>query len=166
MDSSPHDLRRPDRIRRSVGRHTSCTCKKRVGHSPTRRKCWEKRRLNRGGRNCELIALPFPLSYQGPVIPVGPPFAVFSYHVVPHTSAHMDPRGRVASCHVAAPCVPPAPRVGHPRLCHVALALRGIRAMVPRATSAPRHVRCTRHISTRGSVDQYTPFFAILIRKN
>ena len=49
MDSGPRDLRRPDRIRRPLGRHASCTGKTVWEHSPTRRKDWEITRLNRGG---------------------------------------------------------------------------------------------------------------------
>ena len=57
-------------------------------------------------------------------------------HVVPHTGAHVDARTRVASCHVSAPCAPPAPRVGHRWLFHMASALRRTRAVVLCATSA------------------------------
>ena len=69
-----------------------------VGHSPTRRKWWDKTQLNRGTQvstNCVTA----PLSYQGPTMPMGPPTTT------PLTSV------RVASCHASAP---PAPRAGHP----------------------------------------------------
>ena len=65
---------------------------------------------------------------------MGPPSANPLCHVVPHTGAHVDPRRRVALCHVAAPCAPPAPRVGHQRLCHVASASCRTHAVVPHAT--------------------------------
>ena len=57
-------------------------------------------------------------------------------HVAPHTGVGMDAWTRVSSYHVSAPYEPPAPRVGHPWPCHVALAPRRIHAVVPRATSA------------------------------
>ena len=68
MDSGPRDLRRPDRIRRLVGRHASCTGKNHVGLCPTRRKYLERTRLNWGAQslaNCVTA----PLSYPGPTIP-------------------------------------------------------------------------------------------------
>ena len=75
-------------IRRLLGRHASCAGKKRVGHSPTRRKYFEKTRLNRGVQlsfNCVTA----PLSYQGPTILVGPPYANLPLGA-PH-DAHVEP---------------------------------------------------------------------------
>ena len=102
MDSGPCDLRHPDRIRRPLGRHASCIGKTVWEHSPTPRKYWEITRLNRGAQMC-VNCVTAPLSYQGPTVPMGPPTAVPTCHVAPHTGAHVDSRGCVAPCHVAAP---------------------------------------------------------------
>ena len=57
-----------------------------------------------------------------------------------------------------------APRVGHLRPCHMASEPRRIRAVVPRATSARRHVRYTRHISIRGLWTKIPPLFRDLTK--
>ena len=104
------------------------------GYSLTRRKYLERKRLNRGtqsSNNCVTA----PLSYQGPTIPVGPPYANRPH--MPHGAPHTRPRGpvRVASCHASAP---PAPRASQLWLCHVALVPRHNHVLVLRATSARR----------------------------
>ena len=118
-------------VRRSLGCHVSCKGKNVWEHSPTQRKDRELSRLNRGHK-CE-FALPPPLSYQGPTIPVGPSYASPTCHVAPLTGIRVD---CVASCHVSAPsthtCASRRPRA----LCHVALVPRCISEVVPRATSA------------------------------
>ena len=121
-------------------------------------------------RNCKLSRVTAPTLFPGPTIPMGPPSASPTCHVAPPlsyqgplypwalhlpalhvtwcpTCAHVDSRGCVAPYHVAAPCAPLAPCVGHPLLCHVASAPHGTRAVVPRAScqlaGAP-----ARHVST------------------
>ena len=156
MDSGPRDLRCPDRIRRPVGRHASCTGKNVWEHSPTRRKGWEIMLLNRGAQslaNCVTA----PLSYLGPTIPVGPPAAVPTCHVAPHTGAHVDPRGRVATCRVS------APRARHLR---PAGATRGSATWPQRCVAPTRWSRAQRvkssalPLATSSSAGKY-PLFAI-----
>ena len=82
------------------------------------------------------IALP-PQSYnQGPLT-CGPSICNPPATWRPTRASAWTAWTHVASCHVSAPCAPPAPRMGHPRPCHVASAPRRIRAVVPRATSTP-----------------------------
>ena len=62
MDSGPRDRSRPDRIRRPIGRHASCTGKTVWEDSPTRRKEKQMIRINRGMNspiNCH-----YPLYYS------------------------------------------------------------------------------------------------------
>ena len=95
-------------------------------YSPTCRKYWERKRLNRGAQsltNC----------VTGPPLLLGPNYTRWlsicepRCHVAPLTGV------RVASCHASAP---PAPRVGQPWLYHMASVPRRIHALVPRATSS------------------------------
>ena len=82
-------------------------------------------------------------------------------HVAPHTGAHVDLRGRVATCHV------PAPPVRH-------LATRGPPVALPRGLSAASHPRSgpARHVSVRQHfrsphhhLQVNTHFFRILNKK-
>ena len=112
VDSGPRDLHRPDRIRRP-----DRTGKTVWEHSPTRRKSWEVMRLNRGAQlstNCVTA----PLSYEGPTIPVGPPYAN-------HPHATWRPS--------RASAWPPAMRLRHLRLARATRAL-------PRGLSAASHL--------------------------
>ena len=84
-----------------------------------------------------------------------------TYQVAPHTGAHVDPCGGVASCHVAAPlCASYAP-CGPPGLCHVASVPRRTFEVVPCATSAPSAP--ARHVITCG---KFTPLFRDLNKRN
>ena len=103
------------------------------------------------------IVLPPQLSYQGRLTS-GPLTCRPSGHVAPLTSVRID---RVASCYVSAPCAPPAPRVGHPRLYHVSSVPRRIRAVVPRATSA----RAPVPLATSAPAISTPPFSDFLLTK-
>ena len=123
MDSGRRDHSRPDRIRRPVSCHASCTGKIVWEHSPTRRKYREKSRLNRGAPF--LFSVTVPHCYQGSTILVGPPLA--NPHT-PHGTPHGRPRELLPR--VSATCASRGP----PGLYHM--------ASVPRHTSrrscAPR----------------------------
>ena len=107
-----------------MAHHASCTGKKRVGHSPTRRIYLERTRLNRGAQllsNCVTTPSLLPGSHytRGPS---------YCHPYLPRGALHGRPHGpvRVASCHASAP---PAPRVGQLWLCHVASVSRRIHAL-------------------------------------
>ena len=94
------------------------TDKKRVGHSPTRRKYWEKTRLNRGAQlstNCVTV----PTLLPGPHYTCGPSIC---QPYLPHGAPHGRPRGpawsrghlpRVRA--LKATCAPHGPPVALPR---------------------------------------------------
>ena len=117
------------RIQRPLGRHASCTGKKRVGHSPTLSKYWEKRLLNSGAQRSR-YCVTTPTLLPGPRYTRGP--SICQPYLT--RGAHLDRVHCVATCRVSAPCAPPAPRSGHPWLCHVASVPRRTHAVVPCAT--------------------------------
>ena len=114
VDSGPRDCRRPDRIRRPVSCHASCTGKTVWEHSPTRRKEKKILRINRGV-NSPINCL-YPLSYRT--------------HTWRPTRAPTWPRGLLATW-------PRPVRLlrGPPGHCHVASVSRRNRGW----SHAPRH---------------------------
>ena len=107
------------------------------------------------------FALPPPLSYQGPLShgpsncqpPPPPPVC----HVAPLTGVRVDRVDCMATCHMSAPCAPPAPHASHTWLCHVASVPHRTHVVVPRATSA----RPQLPLATSAPVGK-KPLFAIL----
>ena len=139
-------------IQRPLGCHVSCKGKTPWEHSPTRRKRRRIACIKRRGAVRICVTAPIYLPR---------PTNLWTLHMptlLPRGTPHGCPRGpawtRVASCHVSAPYAPPAPRVGHPRLCHVALVSRRIYMVVPRAMSARLLVLLT----TSATAGKSTPF--------
>ena len=129
MDSGPRDLSHLIASDACAASTSPATGKKHVGHSPTRRKFWDKTRINRGAQlsfNCVTAPPLLPGSHyaRGPST-----CEPLTCHVAPLTGV------RVASYHASAP---PAPRACQSWLCHVASVPRCIHALVPRAILARR----------------------------
>ena len=149
MDSGPRDLRHPDLIRRPLGHHTSYTSKTVCEHSSTRRKSWEVMRLNRGAQlstNC----ITTPLSYQGPTIPMGPPYA-----------NHPHATWRPSQASAGGPSAwPPATRQRHLRLARATQALpRGLSAASHHRGGPASHVSACSCRSPRQHLQVRTLFF-------
>ena len=114
-------------------------------HSPTRKKHRENLRLNRGAP-LHYHSVTVPPLLPGPTISVGPPYAI--------PPARWRPtRAPTWTLVLAWPfamwprLAPHAPRVGHPRPCHMASEPCRIRVVVPRSTCRLAGFPA-RHIST------------------
>ena len=141
--------------------HVTCNRKIQWEHSPTRNKSVEMARLNRGSANTIQLALPPPLSNQGPLYS----WALHLPAYLPRGAPHGCPRGRADTRGLL-------PRV---RTLCASCASSGLPVALPRGLSATSHPRggpaC--HVSAPAGPARHVtlqvskiPFFVILIRKN
>ena len=137
MDSGPRDRRLCNMIRCLKSRHVTYTLRHETGHSLTRKKQKNPACINY--RGAVRICVTAPIYLPGPTNPWALHLPTPLPRGTPHGRLHGPAWTCVASCHVSAPCAPPAPRVGHPQPCHLALVPSHVRAVVPCATST-RHL--------------------------